>query len=271
MSKEKENESKDLAVAGQTEVDVFAGLGDLDEFATGDGPIVGLEVLDPSDMKMPKIKLVQSTSLEAAKGLAKPGQFYNAVTKKAYDELHCILLTLGKSRVKWPEKFKRGDDPLCRSTDGQNRGNSGCGTHALCSKCSYSSWDNLPDGQNKPSCNMSYVWLAVDPEGNPFRITMSGMSVSPTKNFLNVIAPKRRPPFVYKMKISSKQQENEQGVFFTAEYTIEGIIKKEEFKNLEDLSVGLRSLFMSAIERDIVDVDPEESTPEVNTANGALF
>ena len=270
MSKEKEN--KEIAKVDEKEIalNAFAGLDELDEFVT-EGPITGLEALDPTDMKMPKIKLVQSTSVEAAKGLAKPGQFFNAVTKKASDELHCILLSLGKSRVKWPEKFKRGDDPLCRSSDAKNRGEGGCGTSPLCAKCEYSSWDNLENDQKKPTCNMSYVWLAVDDEGNPFRITMAGMSVSPTKDFLNMIAPKRKPPFVYKVKLTSKQMENENGIFFVTEYAIESIIKKEEFKNLEDLSIGLKSMFMTAIEKDIIDVDSHDGSDTPVGEKDTLF
>lgn len=215
----------EVAKQGQEQgVDVFAGLSGLDKYKAKKGEdVAGLEVMDQTDIKLPKIRLLQSNSIEVTKGGFKAGQFYNSITKTVTDSVPGILLSLAKSRVMWPDKFKRGDEPTCRSFDNIT---SFDGTKK-CINCPFQDWDKAKaEGKNKPDCNMSYGWMGVLLESkSPFRITMGGMSVGPTKDFLNVIAPNRLPAYVYHVIISSKQEENENGVFYVAQYDIVGIIK----------------------------------------------
>jgi hypothetical protein len=263
--------SNEKTLATTQGFDLSAGLSDFQEYKAKSGEtVVGLEKVDVTDMKLPKIRLLQSNSLEVTKGGMKAGQFYNTVTKKAVDKMTVILLALGKSRVMWPEKFKRGDEPLCRSFDNVK---SFDGTK-LCAKCPYADWDKAKEeGKNKPDCNMSYVWMGIDLANRTlFRQTMGGMSVGPTKDFINQIAPNRLPAFVYHTEISSKQEENENGVFHVAQYNIVGVIAKDEFKQLEDMATGMQVLFDTAIKKDTLQNDESsEEAGATNTTNGALF
>lgn len=276
--KENNNEEKDLTTQGQGQapptesVDLTADLEKLSGFKAGKGEqITGLESLDRSDLKLPKIKLVQSTSLEAQKNKSQAGHFYNTITGDSYEKLNCYLLALGKSRIMWKKPFKRGEDPLCWSSDGVHKHD---GTQ-LCTNCKYQDWNQREPGESKPPCNMSYVWLGVTASDKaPFRLIASGSSVSPTKDFLNTIAPKKYPPYVYQMTLTSEQRENESGVFFVINYNIKGTVPNaEEANKLKELSIGMKDMFMKAIEKDAVNTEAaeEEATSKEQEEQNSLF
>lgn len=246
--------------------------------------VVGLD-LNSSDMKLPKVKLMQQTSQEAVKSKGKilAGQFYNTVTQTATDTIDCVLLDQGKSMVMWKKPFKRGEDPLCRSFDGRVKAE-GCGD-GDCMKCKHSSqnpaaWRALPEGESKPACNMSYVFLAVDCEtGMPFRIIAAGASVANTKDFLNKLAPLRVSPFCCKVTLKSEQKENDQGVFYVVDFDnlrpnddimVNGQVDMAKYKELEDLSKSYKELFMNHIvANDVVAYDDAEVVEQGQ--DGALF
>ncbi|HOA81733.1 MAG TPA: hypothetical protein PKK61_11840 [Defluviitaleaceae bacterium] len=246
-------------------------LGDFDEFRTGKGEeIIGLEAIDRSDIKLPKIKLIQSTSVEAQKGKCPAGHFFNVVTGETYPELRCKLLVLGKSRVMWKKPFKRGEEPLCRSFDGVLKFD---GTKK-CANCQYQSWDNIAEGDNKPACNMSYVWLGLDENKKPFRLIASGASVAPTKNFLNKILPNKLPPFVYNVIIRTEQKENESGIFYVMTYEIDDknpTIAKEDFMPLKELAEGMRDMFMTANQIDSENIVEDADMAMEAEKEGGLF
>jgi len=267
-----------------------------------DASMIGLENLDASDVKMPKIKLMQPTSLEVTKGLVSAGHFYNTVTKESYESLPCILLYMGKTRVKWKDKFKRGDEPLCRSFDGEKSIDG-----VLCANCPDSHWDNSPDAESKKSlCNKSLVWLGLmdTPQKTPFRIIMSGMSVSPTLDFSSMLLINRLEPFYFKINLTSEFKENDKGSFYVAKYpdirncktiihdtldslgftpadakdAVNGPIflaeRDKRIKEFKDIVVSLKELFFKAAEKDTVDIsnaielNPEQET---ETKENALF
>lgn len=239
--------------------------------------VIGLDV-NSSDMKLPKVKLLQSTSPEVTKckdGSLKAGMFYNTIEQKGYDSIDCVILDQGKSMVYWKQPFKRGDDPLCRSFDGKVKVE-GCGD-GNCLKCQYSSqnpaaWKVCKDnGESKPACNMSYVFLAIDNATKmPFRIIVAGASVTSGKDFLNKLIPLNVAPFACKVTLTSKQMENDQGVFYIVEFKnfrpnddliVEGGIDKEKYNALADMSLAYKSLFMTQIVAgDVVDSDAAEAT-----------
>jgi len=262
LNKEKSNVP---ATPVNAQIDIFSGLDALKEYRAGQGEsILGLETMDRTDIKMPKIKLVQATSLEAQKGKAPAGHFLNTITGESYPYIDAHLLVLGKGRVMWKKPFKRGEDPLCRSNDGLVGIETATKNKRACETCPYRVWENKADGSNKPECNNSYTWLAVTAGQNPapFRLLASGSSVSPTKDFLNTIAPKKYPPLVYNVRISSEQQENQSGVFYVLKYTILGVVSKETADSLSELAAGLRDMFQTAVEHDLERfADDEEEAP----------
>jgi len=244
-------------------------------FKSPNEEVVGLDV-NQSDIQLPKYKLLQTTSPEVTKckdGSIKAGQFYNTVTGEAKDAIDCILLDQGKSMVNWKKPFKRGEDPLCRSFNGKVKVDADGVGDGNCETCQYSSqnqkaWNNLPEGETKPACNMSYVFLALDCETRtPFRIIAAGASVKTTKGFMNKLIPLNIAPFACKVTFGSHQEENDQGVFYVLDYNNfrpnddamnpDGKTRNEKaYQELKTMSLALKKLFMTEIvERDIIDVE----------------
>lgn len=254
--------------------DYLAALAGLNEFrAAAGGDIDGLERLDASDIKMPKMKIVQFTSKEFADGKAQPGQFYNSVTERAYDSLPCILLALGKRNTMWNQPFKRGELPLCYSADGK-RGLTVSGEERHCAKCPYQDWNKAQErGEKKPPCNMSYVWLGavgMEDDKSLFRFITSGKSVSPTKNFLNEIAINMLPPYVYNVLLTTKKEQNDQGIFYVLEYKIVGAATKDQAKEREALKAGAWELFNRAVAQDAITGEGEAEEVTGDKAEGVF-
>lgn len=248
-----------------------------------DGPKVGLD-MNASDIKLPKVKVMQLTSQEAAKsnGKIRPGQFLNTVTGEASDTIDCILLDQGKSMVMWPQPFKRGEDALCRSFDGKVK-TEGCGD-GNCETCQFSSqnpkaWKAMKQGSTKPPCNMSYVFLAIDTRNDmPFRFIASGASVKSAKSFLNKLLPLNVEPFACKVTLTTTQESNDSGTFYVINFENlrpnddcldeKGVMITEKYEKLRDQSKTYKELFMSQIvQDDVVAVDDSSEDSE----NGALF
>ena len=234
--------------------------------------IEGMEVVDETDLKLPKIKLLQATSKEVADNKGKAGQFYNTVTEVESDSIECTLLVLGKSRVMWKQPFKRGEEPLCRSFDGKVKFDG----KMQCKNCEYQDWDKAKSaGKNKPDCNMGYVWLAVNHADNrPFRLIASGSSVSNTKNLINEMSPKKYPAYCYNTVLTSKKEQNDSGIFFVICYEWEwdktGMPTQEQAANAQELSIGMKDLFMRAIELDTTTAD-DETASQGSSEEGQLF
>ncbi|MEG0728188.1 MAG: hypothetical protein RR420_01060 [Anaerovoracaceae bacterium] len=192
---------------------------DLSLFQQGDTGVTGLETIDASDIKMPKIKLLQPTSPEVQKSKGKilAGQFYNTVTQAVTDEVEVVFLAIEKTRVMFPTPFKRGEEALCKSYDAVH--GQGCGS-GVCAKCDYSNWDKAKaDGKNKPDCNMGYVWIGVDAHTNePFRMIMSGAAVAETKDFLSKLRASGISPYRLIVTLGTEEKDTDSGVFYIPVY-----------------------------------------------------
>lgn len=254
--------------------------------------IVGLD-LNASDVKMPKVKLLQITSPEVAKSAGKiqAGVFYNTVTEKTSETITAVLLDQGKMMTYWKQPFKRGEEPLCKSFDGKMK-TEGCGD-GNCLKCQYSSqnpkaWENLEEGKTKPPCNMAYTLLAIDcATGTPFRIIITGASVSKAKDFFSKLVPLKVSPFACKVTLSSSQETNDMGTFYVVKFgdpvpnddvlNPDGSLNVEKYKELSETSKAYKDLFMTQlVQEDVVDVDTyteddEENGTESNKKSDKLF
>ena len=244
----------------------------LDEFRAEKGEKVeGLEVIDETDIKLPRIKISQFNSAEVMEEKSEAGHFFNTVTGEHSETLDCVLLVLGKSRVMWPATYKTGEDPLCRSTDGI-MGETKEGVVRPCKGCPFQDWNLAKaEGKDRPDCRQGYVWLGMTSKG-PFRMTAGGASAVPTKNFLNDIFPRRYPAYIYNVQLSTKKEKNDKGVFFTLQYKIVGTAPSaEEAHERKGTAEAMQDLFMEAMAKDIVTVDVAENIPEGTGENGKLF
>ena len=250
-------DEKAIAAAAPSQVSIGGGLDAFSQFRSK-GPIVGMEDLSAEDIKMPKIKLCQPTSAEVTDEKAKQGQFLNVTTGEAYDELPCQILSFGKSRVRWPEVFKRGEDPLCRSLDNTVSDTDG----TLCATCDYRVWHE----NKRPDCGQVYVFLLLLPNGSPARYMISGAQISRCKDFLTEVGRNGLPVFIYKMKLTSEKQKNEKGTYYVTNFTMEknedgsyALIDVKNYDYYRNLTESLKSMFNKVRATDLVSSDTAEA------------
>jgi hypothetical protein len=251
---EKKNELTEMTPATEN---LVLDLSQFQEFKSADGVISGMEAMDSSDIKMPRIKLIQSTSEEAQKGQAKAGQFYNSVTGEAKDELEVVLLVMGKSRVRFEQPYKRGAQPLCRSFDGK------ASTEGeACATCPYADWDKAKkEGNDSPDCRQGITWMFLETDNLnsiPPRMVVSGASMSDQKNFLTKLTGLGGyPPYILVTKITAEQQTNDKGIFYVAKFDFaknaDGSIKTNspaEATRFKDLSEQWKAMTTRLAEYD---------------------
>lgn len=271
MATKKEEVIETQEIAIKEEAQLAFSLDDFSDLIT-DGPALGFEI-SGEDIVMPKVKLVQATSLEAQKGQAKMGEFYNVTTGEVVNLDDVTLLCMGRSRIRFAKPFKRGEAPLCRSFDGI------CSTDGVvCKGCQYSDWDKVEEGQSKPDCTMGYTWLAVPYSedggfGVPFRIIVAGAGISELKKFITNLAATKLPPFVFRVSITSEQVESDGNIFYVPKFKLRKTedgklvtinpVYKNELKNLTDSWVNM----MNQISK----FDLENSDEMASEADGAIF
>ena len=257
---DKKTTATELTKAQSTEVgQVLTGLEAFAAFATN-GAIIGLEEISSEDIKMPKVKLIQPTSAEAnEKGV--PGQYLNVTTGQAFDFLYCTLLAFGKSRVRWPAAFKRGEDPECKSYDGVYS-DSG---DVACKDCEYQVWND----NERPECGQVYAFMGLLPDGSPFRMVFAGAQLTKIKDFLTEVKLRRLPMFIYKIRLVSTKQSNEKGTYFTTEITLLKDdagqylhIDPADFGKYEEETVSLQNIFSVVRAADLVSSDSKAPDDE---------
>lgn len=230
------------------------------------GFIPGFDDISAEDIKMPRIKLCQPTSKEVGDEKCKAGEFYNITTGDTYPELNVRLLSVSKGRTMWPEQFKRGDSPICRSNNGRvsTDGKS-------CSTCENCRWN----GNERPLCNQTYTWLGLLDDDAPFRMSASGAAISNVKTFITECTRHNVPPFTFKVKIVAEKQTNDKGTYYTPKYEIQKtengayvLPTKEQWNAFKETMEGLKSMFQRAVEADLM-VNADDT--EVIDAEGELF
>lgn len=260
MTKEKEEKTEVAvkAVAGAPSV-----MNGLEAFAAYkmDGEITGLEDVTPEDIKMPKLKLAQPTSLEVTDEKCKAGEYLNMTTSNVMPTVKCHLLSVKKGRVKWPDQFKRGDQPLCRSFDGIKSVDTG----RPCKGCPDAVWED----SKKPSCGVVYSWMGLLEDDSPFRMTFAGASISKNKDLLTQLKMASLPAFAFNMELVSEKQKNDKGTYYITNFNLQKDEKgnyipvtPEQFARYKDMTIALSDLFSKVQAQDLSSFDEEMAGDE---------
>lgn len=237
---------------------------------------LGMEIVDTSDIVMPKIKMCQSNSREVMDGLAKPGQFYNSMTKEAKDTLDdVVIMCFGKSRIRFKQPFSRNDAPLCRSLDGilSTEGE-------VCENCQYCQWQDKDGNQIDPECRMSYTLLGFEYKedgdfGTPFRMLVTGSSIPEFKRTcLTPLKVAGYPPFIFRCQVTSKKTEKDGNIFFVEEI----VLKKTEDGKFITINPKYKDMLKDLTERwnsmmnKVNDFETTHAVEEVaENPEGAIF
>jgi len=120
----------------------------------------GLGELDSSDLIIPRLVVAQDNSVDVPDEAK--GTLYCDVTGDSHTEMNLAIIKFAKSRILFPEKYKKGNDPLCRSHDFITPADDIDDAMPMsdnCADCDYSKWSK---GNTPPSCNECWNLLVVD-------------------------------------------------------------------------------------------------------------
>ena len=83
-----------------------------------------------------------------------------------------------------------------------------------------------------------YILLgAIMPKYLPFKMFLRGYGAGAARQFIGEVKALRRPMYSLNVKLHSVQKENDKGVFYVPQFSIEGLrTSREEIVNLEELA-----------------------------------
>lgn len=228
---------------------------------TGDKP-QGLDGIDiNTDLKMPRMSILQPTSGIVTEGKGRMGELAHSITKENFGkEIEFIPLFVFKSRA----KFEQGKGLVLMSRDNITVDFGGEGYEEFVGKpvteVPHSKDPNTPAtewvGKEPPEFSLVYNFLCIltGPRINEFPIVLSLMrtGVPAAKDFLSVIAYSGEDAFSRVYKITTKIEDGDKGKFAKPiidfvrrctdeEYASAGKRFQDYYKRKKDISVDLES------------------------------
>jgi len=221
---------KEMTKAGSNEVGIF----DPENFT-----VPGMENVGPGELRIPLLKLVQSTSkMDGADGHL--GEWHNSVTGDFTANPELLMIGVAKGRIMFPREYSAENKPLCGSDDGlkpredyvgeiikavseDEQGDPVVVSVALppvCAGCPFSEWvDDKP-----PRCSEVATFAGMLAEGLPalVQIRSSGMKNAPNLKTLIAANGIRKA-----IRLGSVRESNDTGVYYVPVFTVGGKPDKE--------------------------------------------
>lgn len=230
----------------------------------GEG-VLGLDGMERSDLKMPRLSLCQSMTPQRKKtdpkyieGLEE-GQFFNTITGKVFGNgLKFVPLLWYKSRILFVPQDE-GGGLLCRAEDAKmGVGDPG----GECRVCPLQLWGKATDGKRKPPrCTLyhNYIILILSPDRLPGPESMVVMSLKSTgldaATDLNALMQMRgaRAAFAGIYSLSSAEDSNAAGqAYYVPVIKNAGWVSEEMFK----IAQGAFSMVYEAKSKGKLDIEP---------------
>lgn len=198
--------------------------------ASDSGITLGQTHLDAGDLILPRVKVVQQMSAEAAEKKAEPGDFFNTLTGERYgNELTFIPILPFKQRVLLVRSERRekieaalgadlseGDGLKCRSYDMiQGVGEPGI----ACGQCPLSQWG---DGNVPPLCTETYNVSALTDDGDLIILSFSKSGAKTGKRLFSMLRLQSGAPWRRVYKATTTLTRNDQGNFFVPDVAVVG-------------------------------------------------
>lgn len=112
---------------------------------------MGFEDEDPSDMIVPRVKVIQTLSPERKDKQAEEGDIINSLTKEKYNGKIFIPVFKFNNNVDWRDRSE-GGGILCIARDGK-MGEKSDGSRVMCASCKRCEFDNTKQGKESlPKC-----------------------------------------------------------------------------------------------------------------------
>lgn len=152
--------------------------------------------LDPEDMQIPEVKLIQNVGGSVAKAAgAVAGDFYCSLTDeiiKGADGFEMVVVAMQKNRTYWGRDDILDDPPSCASlhvtrTGGESINGENC---AECEHRNEAPW-LLTREQRRSKCLLNYNIIGINMEGLPVLMRMSGISAAAAKELYTQLSLNR--------------------------------------------------------------------------------
>ena len=232
------------------------------------GPIeTGLEELDAGDLIIPRLTITQPSTPDI--DTANQGKFCINITGDFHDNMRVAMIKLSKSRILFPEKYKRDNEPLCRSHDFKVPANDIPGATPMCDtcgllplapgeknakhKCAYANWgaDNEP-----PRCQEVWNSLIVDLESYmPMWFSLKSTALKPFRKIVSAISmisqAKKIPMWGMGFNMTLEKTVNDSGTFYVPAFSGLVALDKADAEN------------MTAIRQQLAGVDIKDSAEPI--------
>lgn len=233
----------------------------------------GLGELDAGDLIIPRLTITQPTTPDIAADQV--GKFCINVTGDYQDRMRVAMVKLTKSRILFPEKYKRDNDPLCRSHDFQFPANDIVGGEAMAKNCQllpgdkkkhlceYANWgaDNSP-----PRCQETWNLLIVDIDTYmPMWMSVKSTALKPLRKIVSAVSmicqAKRLPMWALGFDMVIEKVTNDSGTFYVPIFSGLSALPAEDSENMNAIRNQLVNVdIKDAVESDVPDAPP--ATPQ---------
>lgn len=175
-----------------------------EEFRSPEGLPIGTEGIEGDDLILPRLKIIQSTSLDEEEGI---GKLKNTVTGEVFDKVIFTPITFRKGWLCFdPEETHSAPISRCFSEPDPE-------DESEAAKCwRYGNWYKAT--QKYPNCADVYEFTVVTEDNNLCAISFKGTGVIEIKKLITIIKFRRIPFFFNMVEISTEKVKNEKGVFF---------------------------------------------------------
>jgi len=202
------------------------------------------------ELPLPRLSIIQAMSDAAADN--KPGLFYNNLTGETYEKITGVILGMGLSRVLG---VKKGEQPLCRSFDNVHGDGEPGGE---CVKCLNSQWDRDKVPNVPPECRQNYDLLFFDEAEMPYIYQVYKTAIKPANYFIAAARSRNLPLYCFRVEITVKQIENDQGKFFVPYFRVTGQTNPTEWQRYHNDATRLLAVMRRQAVAQPVDTPPEE-------------
>lgn len=245
--------------------------------ATYNAPIeTGLEDMDAGDLIIPRLTITQPSTPDI--DAANQGKFCVNITGDFQEGMSVVMIKLSKSRVLFPEKYKRDNEPLCRSHDFKVPANDIAGATPMAESCGllplapgekkakhicpYANW--TVDEKNKPvppRCQEVWNSLIVDLESYmPMFFSLKSTALKPFRKIVSAMSmisqAKKIPIWALKFDMSLYKDINESGTFYVPIFSGLLPLGKEDADNMAAIRQQLSGVDMRDSAEPITDDAP---------------
>jgi len=230
------------------------------------GPVeTGLEEMDAGDLIIPRMSITQPTTPDI--DAANQGKFLVNITGDFQETMTAVLIKLSKSRILFPEKYKRDNAPLCRSHDFKVPANDIPGAEPMAKfcgllplapgekkqkhACPYANWTVDDKGKPvPPRCQETWNTLIVDLESYmPMFFSLKSAALKPLRKIISAISmiarAKNVPMWSLKFDMALEKVTNDSGTFYIPTFNGLSALEKDDAENMAAIRQQLAGVVIS--------------------------